>query len=601
MPDQPLYLTDGAIDFVGGVDSGKVPLLQSPSNPNGLRRDQLAWLTNGTVRGGGITQRGGWKYLTTIHEGGQRFQGGYLYEPKVADPFLVTSIGGHIYRTVCEAGGSTIDLSDSPGLENPADAEQAYFVQGEEFLVIQAGDYGQIPVPTLPLFYDAHTMWRSVGILGAGNPGNQIPAALAMDYYQNRIWYSQIRQYTAGDIVGGPSGTVAYQNRDSILYVTENPLAIGGDGFAVPTNSGPIRALAHSAAIDTTLGQAQLFAFTRKSVYSLEVPITRAAWTASTEPLQKVIQNRWGTTSDRSIVEVNSDLFYQTMLPGINSLALAVRYFKQWGNKPISRNINRVLNFNDRALLRFASGMQFDNRLYQTALPFDTAVGTAHQAVVTLDFDPIGSFQEDISGGAMPSWEGLSEGLSILQLFSGDFGGLERAFAVIYSQVESNIQLWEFTKAERFENGEASGSRVSWYFETPMFPFGDTFQMKELQGGELWIDRLYGQVHILVEYRPDGESCWFFWVEFDQCVARNSCEDTVSPVCYPLTTYQEDGRKPLRFPHPPLKACRTNGLGPTFQGHGFQLRITITGFCRVRGLMLYATPIKEGIYEKMVC
>jgi hypothetical protein len=599
MPDTPLYLTDGQMDFVYGVDSGKVPLLASPANPNGLRRDQLAWLTNGTVRGGGITQRYGWRYLTTIHDGSALYQGGYLYEPRSDDPFLVASIGGRIYRTVTDAGGSTIDLSSSSGESNPATVERAYFTQAEEFLIIQAGDYGQVPVPTLPLFYDSHTMWRSAGIIAAGDPGNQIPAALAMDYYQQRIWYSQIRIVTAGDIVGGPSGTIAYQNRDSILFVTENPLAIGGDGFAVPTHAGTIRALAHSASIDTTLGQSQLFVFTRKLIYSIDVPVTRAAWTASTEPLQKVIQNRFGTPADRSIVDANSDLFYQTMLPGINSLALAVRYFKQWGNKAISRNINRVLQFNDRALLRFGSGMLLNNRIYQTCLPQDSSVGVIHKAVVPLDLDPIGSFQEDLQGGAIPAWEGLSEGLDILQLFSGDYGGLERGFATVRG-ADGTIQLWEFTQSDRFENGDEN--RVTWFFETPSFPFEDPFQLKELQAGDLWIDRLYGQVHILVEYRADDDPCWHYWVEFDQCTQRNSSEDPTNPISYPLTTYREDGRKPLTFPHPPPRECMSNGRGPAYIGHAFQLRITIKGFCRVRGLLLYASPVQRALYGNgLVC
>lgn len=588
------------MDFAGGVDSGKVPLLQSPSNPNGLRRDQLAWLNNGTVRGGGITQRAGWKYLTTIHDGSARYQGGFLYDPRSDDPYLVTSIGGRIYRTVCELGGSTIDLSAASGLSNPADIEKAYFVQGEEFLVIQAGDYGLTPVPTLPLFYDSHTMRRSLGIVGVGDPTNEIPAALSMDYYQNRIWYSQIRVVSAGDIVGGPSGTIAYNFRDSILHVTENPLAIGGDGFAIPTSAGPIRALAHSAAIDTTLGQSQLFVFTREPVYSLDVPITRAAWTSTVEPLMKVIQNKFGTSSERSVVAVNSDLFYQTMLPGINSLALAVRYFKQWGNKQISRNVNRVLDFNDRSLLRFGSGMLFFNRLYQTCLPYDTAVGAAHRGLVTLDFDPIGSFQDDLTAPAPPAWEGMSQGVAILQIMSADFGGLERAFATVISDNDGTIQLWELTLGERSENNDDT-KRVVWYFESPSFPFNDPFRLKELASGDLWIDRLYGTVHFLVEYRSDDDTCWHFWTEFDQCTQRNSAEDPDNPVSYPLTTYYEDGRKPLTFPQPPSKECRSNGGGQAYIGYSFQVRITITGFCRVRGLLLYALPRQRALFSRQVC
>src|SRR5262249_16452120 len=144
---------------------------------------------------------------------------------------------------------------------------KAYFEQAEEFLIIQSGDNA-----TLPLFWDGNTLRRSKGITdrtkGPPYPNgvNEIPAATAMDYFMGRLWYAQFRQYSAGDIVGGPSGSnvapTFYNFRDSLLNVTENPLVLGGDGFTVPTQSGNIRALKHSANLDTALGQGQLFIFT---------------------------------------------------------------------------------------------------------------------------------------------------------------------------------------------------------------------------------------------------------------------------------------------------------------------------------------------------
>ena len=107
----------------------------------------------------------------------------------------------------------------------------------------------------------------------------ELPAAGPMVYYQGRIWYAYYRSYTAGDIVGGPSGIPGHRisMRDSILKVTENPLAIGGDGFAVPTQAGNIRALQYAANIDKALGEGTLYVFTRKQIYALDVPISRTA------------------------------------------------------------------------------------------------------------------------------------------------------------------------------------------------------------------------------------------------------------------------------------------------------------------------------------
>lgn len=607
MPET-IYLTDGSMDFVSGVDSGKVPLVQSLSNPNGLRRDQTAWQTNCTNRGGGITTRAGWKYLNTISDGSVLYQGGYLYEPRSAEPFFVFQLGGRIVRIDATAGALPFDISTPSGLTNPPDIERAFFRQAEEFLIIQAGDYGITNPPTLPLFYDSHFLRRSHGITGIVTPGdpniNEIPAAMFMDYYQGRLWYSQIRITSAGDIVGGPSGTPTYNYRDAVLKVTENPLALAGDGFAVPTHAGAIRGLAHSAAIDTALGEGQLFVFTRKEIYALNVPITRAAWIAAgpnNQPLQRIVQLKWGTTADLSIVAVNGDLFYQTMEPGVRTLALAIRDFSQWANTGISRNMNRLNPFQDRALLRFGSGMLFDNRLYQTALPFSTPVSAAHKCLQVLDFDLVNSFQEKLAGPPPPAWEGIVEGLDILEVFSGDFGGLERAFATVVSRDNGTIQLWELTAAERSENDGAQDTRVGWTVETAAFDFRDAFQMKELQGGELWFDRIYGTVDILVEYRSDDDPCWHFWAEFQKCFARTSCEDLVNPVCYPLEEYREGWNKPLALPHPNVKECASNSVRQAMYGHYFQVRLTIKGFARFRGLLLYASPRQRALYNGMVC
>lgn len=605
MPDSTIYKSDGSMEFSMGVDSGRVTLVQSQSNPNGLRRDQLAWLTNGTVRGGGITQRPTWKYLTTIHDGSAIYQGGTIYEPINNLPYWMGSIGGRIYKVDLLSGAAPIDLTTlyGPGLDNPSAVEQAFFCQGEEFLVIQAGDNA-----TKPLFwYDTGStqlLRRSLGIVGVGDPNNEIPPATAMDYYQQRLWYAQQRTYTAGDIVKGPSGTAPFNFRDAILHVTENPLAIGGDGFTVPTFAGNIRALAHSANLDDNLGQTPLFVFTRKDVYALSVPITRLDWTKAGDgtgntvnPLQRVVQKRYGTSSDRSIVAVNGDLYYQTLEPGVRSLALAVRFFNQFGNTPISRNVRRALDFNDRSLLRFGSGMLFDNRVWQTCLPFQTPVGVAHRGAVTLDFDIVSSFQDKLSGTSIPAWEGLQEGLSILQFHSHEFGGLERAFAVVYSEKDGTIQLWELSQRDRFENGD---NRVGWTIEFPSFDFGNATALKELQAMRLWVDRLYGEVEFEAYYRPEFDPCWQWWGRWRKCVAKNSEEDLNNPVSYPLTEFGEGFALPFTLPHPP-KDCNSMGQRPAFIGRFFQTKVLIKGFCRVRGLLLYSSESKETMYRDLVC
>lgn len=613
-------VSEAQFDFSGGVDSGKVPILASELVPTGLKRNQLAWLNNGTVRGGGILQRTGWLQLTTAADGTTLYQGGYLYDDSVhgGNPYLILSVGGHILRVDVEAPFAVTDLSVAFGLFNPPTIDKAYFVQGEEFLVIQNGDYGLggPVVPgvtdtdgnTLPLIWDGVTLTRSIGIVGNIDPYfgaiNELPAGTCMDYYMGRIWIAQGRKFVAGDIVGNQtSGSLAYDFRDSILKFTECPLVIGGDGFSVGADAGDIRAISHAATLDTVLGQGPLFIFTRKVIYKFTVPVTRADWisvTSASKPTLTLAQKKKGTYSDRSVVSLSGDLFYQSP-DGIRSLMQAIRYFNQWGNTPISNNEQRVLQFNDRSLMRFSSGIEFDNRLWQTALPVQKTAGVVFQAIIPLDFDLVSSLSEKLP----PAWEGMYEGLDHLQLFEGDFGGRDRAFSIIISRETGEIQVWELTDSQRFDQND---KRVQMVTEFPSFTWHDKFQgsageveLKQLDGAEIWVDKIYGKVGIDVYYRVDADPCWRFWSALEFCAARTSCEDVNNPVCYPEQAYREGYKFALTLPKPPTPGCATMTGRPTNIGYMFQVKMVGTGWHRIRGLIVHAIPRGKAPFSGMNC
>lgn len=681
-------LVDGSTCFEGGIDSGRIPTIQNQQNPTGLKRNQLAWMTNCTCRGGGVLQRTGWlKRVENFANDNGLFQGAEFYKPDADVPYLMAQIAGRIYRFNVWTDNSIVDITGAAGNENPPTTEMAYFCQGEQFMVIQAGDF-----TTLPLFWDGTTMRRSNGlqpitpsqpgatytitpnaiwavpVLGGtvtitllapfpgtvnqigtygyngvigtfqvtaiGVPGvndvtlqtiasnyigqnigpgtvpftvppveanstnlvaSEMPPGKCMVYFMGRLWVqTSPRTYGAGDIAYGPNGTAAYDYRDSILKWQENAYLAGGGSFNVPSQSGEIRCMTYTAAIDTTLGQKQLIIGTRDTIYGVTVPVDRAEWTSvnsNLQPEQRVIQTSYGTLSQRATVRVNGDLYYQAF-DGVRSLEMAIRYFQQPGQTSISRNENRVLQFNDRSLLRFASGIEFDNRLLQTVLPFQTPVGVAHKGLIPLDFDLLTSIQEKIQ----PAWEGLYQGLDFIQCLETSDGGLQRAFAFIHSQDTSRIQIWELTNFSKFEEGD---KRVPWYIETPAFVWNDQFRLKELDSMELWLDKIYGTVDIMVDYRADQNPCWTNWQQFQVCSARNSCETVDNPVCYPLTNFREC-YKALVMPKPPINCESCNGR-PSNIGYQFQLRISFKGWCRIRGILVYALPREKQPYTGIIC
>jgi hypothetical protein len=588
---------DGSWDYSAGVDSSKAPTIASPRNPNGLTLSQLSWLNNATVRDTGISQRNGWNLQGVIVKANPSapplYQGKVLFYPTDGSkPFFIMAISGVIYQVDVDLA-YVKNLSQSTGYGNYVVAQPYYyFCQAGQFLVIQAGDGVTKP---LFLYFNGSTctkMVQSVGIISPNNtpaggtqPYNQLPPATAMTYYQGRIFYAQGSVVSGGDIVQGAAGTAPYNQLDSVLYVTENPLATGGDGFQLPGQVGNIRALFYTNQLDASLGQGILYISTRQMVFMLQVPISRANWIAATSnngPLLAPVQLTQGAVNDRSVVLVNSDAFYQTLLPSIASLSLATRYFQQWGNTPISSNENRILQFVNRALQSYCSGCQFDNRLLQCTLPMQTPSGVVSTAIIPLDFNIISAFNKQLP----PAWEGNYDGLQIFQLVSGDFGGLERCFATNLG-VNGDIQLWELTNDERFDYNATGETRVTWYFETPAYTWGKELELKQLDGMEIFLDKVFGTCDILLEYRPDSDPCYKLWDKKSVCVTHNCAEDVNNPVCYPTQpNYREGYKMPLVFGTPPVSAD-SMGIRPSNVGYQFQFRVTITGWCRVRAVIPY--------------
>lgn len=600
MTESDINLIDGSLNWSDGVDSVKVTTTQSERNPDGLSRTQLAWMNNCSVRGGSILPRTGWWKRGTVYDASGLYQGGFMYQPDSANPYLVLSISGETILVNVDEAFSTLTLSN-PATMMPTDTIGFEYCQGEQYLIIQANNG-----VTLPLFWDGITLRRSIGITNPvvvpGTPGvNEIPAAGAMDYYMGRIWYAENRQYSAGDIVGGNSGTLANRFRDAILNVTENPLVLGGGGFTVPTNAGNIRALFHNANLNTPLGQGQLLIGTRKAVYSLQVPVSRTAWLlsdADNQPQQVVVQIGNGPVNSRSVVKANGDVFYQTLEPSIASLFASVRNFGQWGNRNIAANELRVLTFNDRALLYASTGIVFDNRLWQSQIPKQLPQGIVHDLIIPMDFVPISSFGQNRN----PIWEGVYDPPpQVLQMFTADFGGRERAFAVVVSE-QGTIDVWEMTNYLRHDYiaPELVGDnekRVTWTFETPAYTFGDEFTLKKLTTLEVWLDKLYGHVDIKLQWRVDSDACWRDWYQWKECAARTSEEDCENPISYPISPYRESFRATRTMPRPPENCVSATGR-PAHIGYQFQLKFTITGWMRIRGLMLRAQKVVDKLHHQ---
>lgn len=466
---------------------------------------------------------------------------------------------------------------------------------------IYSGAYGQ-PIIYDPFYTQGYTISSNFYLTTGSGLIQQIPAALSMKFYMGRLWYSQGATVSAGDIIGGANGTLLNNFTDSILCVTENPLSVGGDGFTMPSGNDNITGLGIPQMINASLGEGLLNIGTNNGLFALQVPVSRADWIAAdsnNQPNIFVIQSGTanGPSNDWGIVPVNGDLWYTRPDAEIMSILTAVRYFQQWGNVLLSSNEDYILSLVNQNLLPWVSGVYFNNRVLNLTLPQQSNYGVYFPAIVPLDLTTISTLEQQNP----PNWEGHYEGLNILKIDVASYGNQQRCFmAALNPSLNGTMEVWELVQGQVGDQSQTSLNRIQWQASMCSFTWGDEFQLKELVGGELWLDNIQGVVDVKVQYVPDGNSCPQDWCEFSVCNAQNSTQlPPGEKSVYPPIVFQPGYRKPLQFPKPPDK-CEGGNNRPMSYLYECQPIITIKGKARIRGLRLYATKRHMSIYENLI-
>ena len=141
--------------------------------------------------------------------------------------------------------------------------------------------------------------------------------------------------------------------------------------------------------------------------------------------------------------------------------------------------------------------------------------------------------------------------------------------------------------------------RIEWFMESPSYGFNDgsnAAQMKRLETGDLWIDRVSGTVDFTMRYRPDQYPCWNPWHVWQVCATKCVELDTTGCV---VRAFDEQYRPRQILPQPPeltesvvAKSMRT--------GYEFSVRLNVVGFCRIKLLRLHAKQVLETVANPVV-
>jgi len=544
------------------------------------------------------------------------FHGGVTYNPGS----LVSFVGSVPPNTVL---GQIVSASfTAPAIGSTVNAQMNVPFTGTPNTVIFIGN-GQysitgtpVPPPGLTLtvvnINDAVGTGGNQNVRGPGPPGAgqtlvgpgilfsmpELPTGRMGAYGMGRNWISLTdgREFIGGDIVGGPSGTPSLKNRDSVLRVTENLFLAGGGTFTVPGNPGSITSMTFSAVLDASLGQGALQVGTPNGFFSVNTPVVREVWANITNPILTEPMLAPGPLGQDSTDNSNSDIMFRSTF-GAGSLMLARRDFNEWGNTPISHEVDPIFNADDKTLLIYGSSIQFDNRRLYATTPTQGPQGVYHKSLLSIQLDAISSLR-----GKSPScWESQWTGLNIFRMRQGMFNGVRRAFAFCYSANAGEIELWEILPESSTITADNGVTPIVSIFETPLLFKPDPSVVNppfmRLLNGELVCDQLVGRVDFRVQFRSDSDPCWHDWHNWSVCA---SAPNPLSPLPQ-SANLQPQYRKPMGFGSPPADGCDETTGKPWREGFWFQARFIIQGSYRMVRARFQATEIPRPKVAPQIC
>lgn len=566
---EPNSLLDGFVTLARGMDSGRSPSL--------IGADQAALLVNAQTRTGYVENRPGWFKHTLAGDSLQlgRYQMASGYISPDGAPYILASIGGHIGRVDLTTFVVT-DLSEgSAALTNPSNLPRSWFTQAESFLIIQDNS-------SLPLIFDGSTLRRGRPISFGGD---EFPIGNAMAYNNGRLWVAlpDRRSFVGGDLAYSVTGDAS-----DVLKSTQNQFLTSGS-FALPSYAGFITAMQTVAVQDSVLGQGPLVVFGQYAAGTVNAPFAVEEWQNTNSPIASVGLLSNGPAGADAVTPVNGDLWYRAP-DGIRTFMIARRDHGTWVNTPLSHEMERILVRDDPYLLQFTSAVVFDNRLLTTCSPFRatydaTPYGVAFRGLTILDFMPVSSMFER----SQPTWDGIWNGLSILQILVVNCYGKDRCFMFVLNSCQQ-IELWELSSANRFDN---TSDRILWSLETRNMGFKDQSELlKNLERTEHWLTNIVGEVDYDIRYRPDE---YPFWQSLDSgtwCAGTGMCD---SPGCTPPSAPFPQYRPRRISAGPNWDDCEAANDKKFRNGFEFSFRLALTGAARLRRFRAVATEVPEDV------
>jgi len=333
----------------------------------------------------------------------------------------------------------------------------------------------------------------------------------------------------------GTGGYVAKANAGAasdLLRFTETTYLDEGGSLQVPGFLGKITGMIFMPVQDSGAGQGDLLVFCETGVISLSVAVPRSEW-KNTAGFQRIALASIGSTGQESLTTANGDVFFRSF-DGLRTYRNARAEFNSFGRVPISAEMNGVLNYDTKSMLKNCSAIVFDNRFLFTATPQIsyknvpisqlTKRPITFSTIVALDFTTLAS----VGAQRASCYDGMWKGLDVTKLVTGVVQGKPRAFAFCVDyNVNATNTVWELSP-DNYEDQPVNSDAVpiTSILETRSFQLGSPAEIKKLIRADLWLGSLRGTTNFKVYWRPDEYACWREWHEFSRCATVDNCVET---------------------------------------------------------------------------
>ena len=200
-----------------------------------------------------------------------------------------------------------------------------------------------------------------------------------------------------------------------------------------------------------------------------------------------------------------------------------------------------------------------------------------------------------MAGKTAPAYEGQWSGLNVTHLFTGQFSGRPRAFAISHNPDGSNA-LWEIMADQDTHLGdetsrcESGGNTLEpnptqAFVEYGRRAYGDPKRRKRLERLDVYLSELSGDVTMQAWWRADNRQKWTQWDEVEVCAQVTDPATTTPHAWQNLLPQQRPQVKSFTVPAG-TDAITSFALQTGFE---FQVRLSWTGEVKLYKSVLWSS------------